>query len=299
MICIRMDPPADQQTMKQNQLLFLQSNFDTRFPNDVSEGGAAADNNNYDSNQLGRTNPSSDDSKMIVGWDCMEGTDIVRSSVTLSSCLDDDVLQTNYSQSDLPLPPYIEAPNQCSVRTSVPDDLRSMNSSRSSESIVPPFAASVASTSAIHGSVSSENSLVQSSRYEKRDDGTIRVPSGSGYRIMTPFPWRLHEILEEVEKKKLDHIVSWLPNGQAFQIHCQDSFSDVIIPMFFRHSRYKSFQRQLYLYGFRSIETHSLSRGRLILKAGIDDQNTICIAILESNELFSLRCLLSPSVSEG
>jgi hypothetical protein len=92
-------------------------------------------------------------------------------------------------------------------------------------------------------------------------DGTIRVPSGSGYRIMTPFPWRLHEILEEVEHKKLDWIVSWLPDGRGFQVHCQKSFSDKIIPMFFRHSRYKSFQRQLYLYGFRSLETHSLQRG--------------------------------------
>jgi hypothetical protein len=92
-------------------------------------------------------------------------------------------------------------------------------------------------------------------------DGTIRVPSGSGYRIMTPFPWRLHEILEEVEHKKLDWIVSWLPDGRGFQVHCQKSFSEKIIPMFFRHSRYKSFQRQLYLYGFRSLETHSLQRG--------------------------------------
>jgi hypothetical protein len=93
------------------------------------------------------------------------------------------------------------------------------------------------------------------------DDGTIRVPSGSGYRIMTPFPWRLHEILEEVEKKQLDWIVSWLPNGRGFQVHCQKNFSEVIIPMFFRHCRYKSFQRQLYLYGFRSLDTQNMSRG--------------------------------------
>jgi HSF-type DNA-binding len=93
------------------------------------------------------------------------------------------------------------------------------------------------------------------------EDGTIRVPSGSGYRVMTPFPWRLHEILEEVEQMKLDWIVSWLPNGRGFQVHCQNNFSEIIIPMFFRHCRYKSFQRQLYLYGFRSLDAQTMTRG--------------------------------------
>jgi hypothetical protein len=94
------------------------------------------------------------------------------------------------------------------------------------------------------------------------NDGTIRVPSGSGFRIMVPFPWRLHEILEEVEEQELAWIVSWLPDGRGFRVHCQKSFSEIIIPMFFRHSRYKSFQRQLYLYGFRSLETQDVSRGK-------------------------------------
>jgi hypothetical protein len=93
------------------------------------------------------------------------------------------------------------------------------------------------------------------------EDGTIRVPSGSGYRIMKPFPWRLHEILGDVQQKNLDWIISWRDDGKSFQVHCQKSFTDVIIPMFFRHSRYKSFQRQLYLYGFRTLETPAMERG--------------------------------------
>lgn len=73
-------------------------------------------------------------------------------------------------------------------------------------------------------------------------DGIIRVPSGSGYRIMTPFPWRLHEMLEDIEEKNLDWIVSWMPDGKAFQVHSPEHFADTIIPMYFRHKRYKSFQ---------------------------------------------------------
>lgn len=73
-------------------------------------------------------------------------------------------------------------------------------------------------------------------------NGDIRVPSGSGYRIMTPFPWRLHKMLEELERKKMNWIVSWMPDGKAFQVHSPDRFEDTIIPMYFRHKRYKSFQ---------------------------------------------------------
>ena len=73
-------------------------------------------------------------------------------------------------------------------------------------------------------------------------DGIIRVPSGSGYRIMTPFPWRLHEMLEEIEEKRLSWIVSWTPDGKAFQVHSPEQFTSTIVPMYFRHKRYKSFQ---------------------------------------------------------
>jgi len=117
--------------------------------------------------------------------------------------------------------------------------------------------ASPGSAVAAHGTSAPAGNL-QSSFHRPNEegqsiDGTIRVASGSGFRKMKPFPWRLHEMLEEIEKKKLDWIVSWLPDGQSFQVHNQEAFSETIIPMYFRHTRYKSFQRQLYLYGFRCL----------------------------------------------
>ena len=92
-------------------------------------------------------------------------------------------------------------------------------------------------------------------------DGTIRVQSGSGFRILTPFPWRLHEMLEDMEKTGQQWIVSWLPGGRSFQVHCPTQFVEVVSPKYFRHKRYKSFQRQLYLYGFKSVED-TVSRGK-------------------------------------
>ena len=65
-----------------------------------------------------------------------------------------------------------------------------------------------------------------------------------------PFLWKLHEMLDDVEKTGDDHIVSWLPHGKAFRVHKPKSFVQKIIPHYFNQSKYKSFQRQLHLYDF-------------------------------------------------
>ena len=93
------------------------------------------------------------------------------------------------------------------------------------------------------GPTSKNSSTDRASNDESENcDGVIRVPSGSGYRMMKPFPWLLHEMLEDVEKKKLGWIVSWMPNGNSFQVHSAERFADSILPTYFRHQRYKSFQ---------------------------------------------------------
>lgn len=89
----------------------------------------------------------------------------------------------------------------------------------------------------MHRSQGHESSIIEQDRI-----GAIRVPSGSGFRIMTPFPWKLHEILEDIKEKGLDWIVAWRSDGKAFQVIDQDNFQDIILPMYFRHNRYKSFQ---------------------------------------------------------
>jgi HSF-type DNA-binding len=90
--------------------------------------------------------------------------------------------------------------------------------------------------------------------------GSVRVVSGSGFRYVIPFPWRLHQMLEEIEKAGDASIVSWLHDGQHFQVHNAQDFVDKVIPKFFKQKSYKSFQRQLHLYGFHR-ETEGMNRG--------------------------------------
>lgn len=66
-----------------------------------------------------------------------------------------------------------------------------------------------------------------------------------------PFAWKLYEMLENVHRNGIDtEIVSWVDEGKAFKVHDLERFVEEIVPKYFKQSKYKSFQRQLYFYGF-------------------------------------------------
>ena len=70
---------------------------------------------------------------------------------------------------------------------------------------------------------------------------------------MTLFPYRLQDMLIKVSQDKRDDVVSWLPDGKAFKVHKVQEFVSDILPVYFNQSKYKSFQRQLNLWGFERI----------------------------------------------
>ena len=67
---------------------------------------------------------------------------------------------------------------------------------------------------------------------------------------MTQFPAKLYEMLEAVDGLGLLHVVSWLPDGRSFQVKDPTQFMDLVVPRFFKATKYRSFQRQLNLWGF-------------------------------------------------
>lgn len=60
-----------------------------------------------------------------------------------------------------------------------------------------------------------------------------------------PFPFKLHHLLEEAEDCCTDHIISWLPSGEAFKIHDPEAFADTVMTKYFKQTKLKSFTRQL------------------------------------------------------
>lgn len=67
------------------------------------------------------------------------------------------------------------------------------------------------------------------------------------------FPWKLHEMLQNSNKDNKEGVVSWLPDGKAFKVHNVPDFVKAILPLYFKQTKYKSFQRQLNLWGFERL----------------------------------------------
>jgi hypothetical protein len=74
--------------------------------------------------------------------------------------------------------------------------------------------------------------------------------------VTTPFPLKLHEMLETAQADGHEHIVSWQPHGRCLVVHKPKEFVE-LLPHYFKLSKIASFQRQLNLYGFQR-----LTRGR-------------------------------------
>jgi len=74
--------------------------------------------------------------------------------------------------------------------------------------------------------------------------------------VTTPFPLKLHDMLNATSAAGMEDIVSWQPHGRCFVVHKPKEFV-LMLPEYFKLSKLASFQRQLNLYGFQR-----LTRGR-------------------------------------
>jgi len=62
------------------------------------------------------------------------------------------------------------------------------------------------------------------------------------------FPVKLHQILLD---PRWSDTIAWLPHGRSWRILKQEKFEQKVIPTYFRHGRYSSFNRQVNGWGFR------------------------------------------------
>lgn len=108
--------------------------------------------------------------------------------------------------------------------------------------------------------------------------GSIRVVSGSGFRYVVPFPYRLHEMLSNVDTKFDSSIVSWLPSGKLFKVHDPSRFVESVIPSAFKQKSLKSFQRQLHLYGFQRVH-EGVDKGAYFHEKFLRDDRDLCLSI--------------------
>ena len=65
------------------------------------------------------------------------------------------------------------------------------------------------------------------------------------------FPQKLYNLLQLNNHPEM---ISWLPDGQSFKIHDKIAFENFILSTYFSGMKFRSFQRQLHLYGFAKLE---------------------------------------------
>ncbi|GMF49169.1 unnamed protein product [Phytophthora fragariaefolia] len=70
---------------------------------------------------------------------------------------------------------------------------------------------------------------------------------GAKPREVAPFLRSLRRMLET----ESDQVLRWTPNGRAFEIIDMDRMMDEVLPKYFKHRKYTSFQRQLNYFSFK------------------------------------------------
>ncbi|GKV11947.1 hypothetical protein SLEP1_g23159 [Rubroshorea leprosula] len=74
-----------------------------------------------------------------------------------------------------------------------------------------------------------------------------------GLHELGPPPF-LKKTFEMVEDEETDPIVSWSVTGDSFVVWDQHTFSENLLPKYFKHKNFSSFVRQLNSYGFTKID---------------------------------------------
>ena len=92
-------------------------------------------------------------------------------------------------------------------------------------------------------------------RRRKTSSRSATTPSQHHHHVVVTwkpehFPFKMYDLLEEVTRQGLESIIAWSTGGTTFTIHNQAAFEQWIMPLYFSGmSSYKSFRRQLNLYG--------------------------------------------------
>ena len=86
-----------------------------------------------------------------------------------------------------------------------------------------------------------------------------KLPPSS--KLVPSFPIMLYEMLEDSERYGFEQIVSWQLDGCAFKVVDKNSFVHLILPKYFNQTSYKSFLRQVNLYGFSRISKSKAKGG--------------------------------------
>ncbi|KAL3826874.1 hypothetical protein ACHAXA_000842 [Cyclostephanos tholiformis] len=84
------------------------------------------------------------------------------------------------------------------------------------------------------------------------------------------FPFRLYDMLEYVSTSENSSAISWTHDGLAFVINQEDIFLEHVVPMFFNQTKFRSFTRQLSLWGFRRLNARNTWFNQYFIRGSVE-----------------------------
>lgn len=114
-------------------------------------------------------------------------------------------------------------------------------------------------------------------------------------RSQEKFPTKLFKILELSDASGYSSIISWLPHGRAFKIHDQKLFKEHIMKKYFFQTKFESFKRQLYVYGFKIIGKRFADSGAYYHESFLRGKLNLCRQIPRWNGKESRSTRHTPS----
>jgi hypothetical protein len=93
--------------------------------------------------------------------------------------------------------------------------------------------------------------------------------------VTTPFPWKLHDMLDDMDRQGSQSIVCWQPHGRSFMVHKPKEYVEDVMAHYFNQTKYASFQRQLNLYGFSRL-SHGRDKGAYYHQCFVRGDRNLC-----------------------
>ena len=94
------------------------------------------------------------------------------------------------------------------------------------------------------------------------------------------FPMKLFKILWDADHGHHHReVISWLPDGKSFKIYSEQRFREQVMGRYFTQTNFKSFTRQLYLYGFLKMSSSDPDSGVFYHPCFIRSDPQACVTI--------------------
>ena len=115
------------------------------------------------------------------------------------------------------------------------------------------------------------------------------------------FPRKLQNMLKSSvrstpNEEKRESIVSWFPCGTSFKVHNVSAFVSTVLPLFFKQTKFKSFQRQLNLWGFLRIQWGP-EKGAYYHPQFLRDQPKLVCLLRRQKVGTTTKCSSSPALT--